>query len=63
MTAKVGRLGGGRIEQKGKKDLWTEQQWWLWGGEGGVRGLNGNGKNTMKINFKKVWACTVLGAV
>ena len=46
MTASGGgRLGGGGIEQKGKR---THGHWQWCGdcwGEGGIRGLNGNGKN------------------
>ena len=43
------RLGGG-IEQKGKKTHGHGQQWRDCGsGEGSIRGLNSNGKNT--INF------------
>ena len=43
------RLGGG-IEQKGKKTHGHGQQWRECGsGEGSIRGLNSNGKNT--INF------------
>ena len=46
MTASGGgRLGGGGIEQKGKRThghgQWCGDCW----GEGGIRGLNGNGKN------------------
>ena len=52
MTASLGGvLGGGGIKQKGKRthgqqcaDCW---------GERGIRGLNGHGKNIIKINLKK----------
>ena len=47
-----GWLGGGGIEQKGKRTHGHGQcndcQ-----GQGGIRGLNGNGKNIIKIKQKK----------
>ena len=49
MTAGVGWLEGGGIEQKGKRTHGYGQQCgdcWV---EGGERGLNGNGKNIIKI--------------
>ena len=44
-----GRLGGGGIEQKGKRTHGHGQP--LGGGD--VRGLNSNGKNTLKSKLKK----------
>ena len=44
-------LGGGGIKQKGKRTHGHGQQWGDCGGEGGIRGLNDNGKNTIK-HFK-----------
>ena len=49
MTAS-GRLGGGGIEQKGKRTHGHGQQCGDGWGEEGKRGLNGNGKN---ITIKK----------
>ena len=47
--AGVGGLGGGRIEQKGKRPHGHGQQCGdCWRG-GGIRGLNANGKNIIKI--------------
>ena len=43
------RLGGRGIEQKGKRTHGHGQQSGDCWGLGGIRGLNGNGKNTMKI--------------
>ena len=52
MTASgVGRLVGGGIEQKGKRTHGHGQQCGDCWAEGGVRGLNGNKKYTMKIKF------------
>ena len=50
-----GRLRGGGIEQKGKRTHGHEQQCGdCWGGGGrGIKGINGNGKNTIKINLKE----------
>ena len=51
MTAS-GRSGEG-VEglSKKEKDSWTTV-WWLQGG-GGIRGLSGNGRNTIKFKSKK----------
>ena len=55
ITAGGGRTGSGGMQQKGKRthehgrgDCW---------GKVGIRGLNGNGKNTIKIKFfkKRLW--------
>ena len=53
MTANVGRLVGGGIEQRRKRTHGHGQQCGDCWGQGGIRGLNGNGKNTIKITFKK----------
>ena len=45
--------GGGGIEQKGKRTHGHGQQSSDCWGEGGTRGLNGNGKHTIK-NRKKL---------
>ena len=50
MTAKMGHLGSGGIEQKGKRTHGREQQCGDCWGEGRKRGLNANGKNTRKKN-------------
>ena len=51
MLVSGGRLEGGGIEQKGKRTHGHGQQCGdCWGG-GSIRGLNGNGKNTIKITF------------
>ena len=52
MTASgVGKLGGGGIEQKGKRPHGHGQQRGdCWGG-GGTRGLNGNRKNTIFLKI------------
>ena len=44
MTASRGLLRSGGIEQKGKRTHGHGQQCGECGGEGGIRGLNGNGK-------------------
>ena len=44
----VRRLGGGGIEQKGKRTCGHGQQWGDSWGAGGIRGLNGNGKKYNK---------------
>ena len=52
-----GWLGGGKIEQKGRR---THGHGWQCGdcwGEVDMRGLIGNGKNTIKINFFKERKC------
>ena len=46
-------LAGGGIEQKGKRTHGHGQQCGDCWGEEGIRGLKGNGKNTLKI-FKKI---------
>ena len=53
MTASGGgrQLGGGAIEQKGKKTHGHGQQCGVFWREGYIRGLNTNGKNTTKIKF------------
>ena len=48
-----GRLGGGGIEPKGKRTHGHGQQCGDCWGKRSIRGLNGNGKNTVKIKFKK----------
>ena len=48
-----GRSRGGGIEQKGKRTRGHGQQCGDCWGERGIRGLNGNGKNVIKITFKK----------
>ena len=45
----VGRRGGEGIEQKGKRTHGHGQQCGDCWAEGGIRGLNGNRKNTTKI--------------
>ena len=51
MTASGGRgLGSGVIEQNGKRTRGRGQQCGDWEG---IRGLNGNGKNTIKIKLKR----------
>ena len=47
-------LGGGGKEQKGKRTHGHGHQCGDWCGEGGIRGLNGNGKNTGKIKLKYI---------
>ena len=47
MTGRGG-FGGGVIERKEKRT--HRQQCGDWWGEGCIRGPNGNGKNTIKIN-------------
>ena len=45
---------GEGIQQKGKKDSDMDNSVVIAGvGEGEIRGTNGNGINTIKINFKK----------
>ena len=51
MTAGVGRLGGGGIDKKGKRTHGHGQQCGDCWREAVIRGLNGNGKNTVKIFF------------
>ena len=46
-----GDLRGGGIEQKGKRTHGQGQQGGDCCREGDIRGLNSNGKNTMKIKF------------
>ena len=54
MTASGGgRLGVRGTEQKGKRPHGHGQQRGDCWREGGIRGRNGNGKNTIKIKFKK----------
>ena len=54
MTAKGwGKWGGGGIEQKGKRTRGHGQPCGDCWGETGIRGLNGNGKNTIMIKSKK----------
>ena len=48
----MGRLRGGGIEQRGKRIHGHGQQCGDCWGEGNIRGLNGNGKNTIKIKLK-----------
>ena len=48
-----GGVGGGGIEQKRKRTHGHGEQCGDCWGEGGIRGLNGNGKNIIKINFLK----------
>ena len=51
-----GLLKAGEIEQKREKDLDMHNSVVIAGGEGGIRGLSGNGKNTTKIKlFKKYY--------
>ena len=57
MTARGRGRGGGRIEQKGKRTHGHGQQCGdCWGG-GGIKGLNSNGKNTIKIKLKNKGKC------
>ena len=51
-----GRLGGGGIEQEGKRTHGYGQQCGDCGGEDGIRGLSGNRKeyNNKKIKRKNV---------
>ena len=49
---------GEGIEQKGKRTHGRGQQWGHGWGKGRIRGLNGNGKNTIKIKFKKAFSFT-----
>ena len=54
MTAKVeGGLGGGGIEQKGKRTHGHGQQCGDCWGKGAIKGLNGNGKNIIKVKKNK----------
>ena len=51
MTASRGCLRGGGFEQKGKRTHGNVQECgdcWV---EGDIRGLNGNGKNTIRVKF------------
>ena len=53
MTGKgVGRVGGG-IEQLGRRTQTWTTVWWLQGG-GSIRGIKGNGKNTIKKTRKNI---------
>ena len=54
MTVGWGGLGGRGIEQKGKRTHGHGQQCGDCREEEGIRGLNGNGKNTIKIKFKNI---------
>ena len=47
-----GKVRGGGIEQKGKRTQVQGQRCGDEGGEGNVRGLNSNGKNTVKMFLK-----------
>ena len=49
MTAGVGWLEGGGIEQKGKRTHGYGQQCDDYSREGSIGELNGNGKNTIKM--------------
>ena len=49
----VERLGDGETEQKGERTHGHRQQCGDCWGEGGVRGPNGNGKNTVKNKSNK----------
>ena len=49
MTASGGGLGGGGIEQKGKRTHGHGQQCGDCWRKEGIKGLNGNGENTIKI--------------
>ena len=55
MTASWVRAGqgGGGIEQKGKRTHGHGKQCGDCQHEGGIRGLNGNGKNAINIKLKK----------
>ena len=58
MESRMTASGGGRLgvrgtEQKGKRPHGHGQQCGDCWQEGGIRGRNGNGKNTIKIKFKK----------
>ena len=46
----MGKSGDGGIEQKGTRTHGHGQQCGDYWGQGVVRGLTGNGKNTIKIN-------------
>ena len=46
---KWGGIGNRGIEQNGERTHGHGQQWGDCWGEGDIRGLNGNGKNTIKI--------------
>ena len=48
-----GRLEAGGIEQKGKRTHGCGQQCGDCWGKGRIRGLNGSGKNTIKIKSVK----------
>ena len=52
----MGRLGGGGIKQKGERTHGHGQQCGDCRGEEYIRGLCGNGTNTIK-NLKKRFAC------
>ena len=54
LTAMGGRLEGGGIKQKGERTHGHGQQCGDCEGEGGIRKINGNGKNTTKNNFLEV---------
>ena len=47
-------LGGGGIEQKGKRTHGCGQQCGNCGGEMGIRGTNGNGNNIIKNKLLKI---------
>ena len=47
-----GEVKGGGIEENGKKTHGHGQQCGDYWGKWGIRGLNGNGKNTIKIKSK-----------
>ena len=46
-------LAGGGMEQKARRTRGHGQQCSDWGWGGSMRGQNGNGKNTIKINLKR----------
>ena len=55
-----GEVRGGGIEQKGKRTHGHGRQCGDCWGEGYVRGLHGNGKNSIKIKLKKEMKKTVV---
>ena len=49
-----GKLGSGGIEHKGKRIHGHGQQCNNCWGKGCIRGLNGNGKNTINFKLRKI---------
>ena len=55
ITAIGRRVGCGEFEQKGKRTHGHGQPCGDCWGEGSIRGLNGNGKYTIKVKLKNIF--------